>query len=296
MTYIQLSITSRSDQADAMADALHTLDALSVTITDAKDTPVFQLQPDETPLWPEVKITALFDEHVSPRDIIEQLKIELDTKEPINYRIEKVADQDWVRLTQEHFKPQCFNDQLWIRPRWFDEPLAGTVVTIDPGLAFGTGTHPTTHLCLDWIAKQHFAGKTVLDYGCGSGILSLAALAQGADHVTAIDHDSQALEATFNNAALNTEHLDIKQLIVQSGDAPLKTPFDVCIANILANPLIELANIIGSAVKPRGTLVLSGILEYEANNVASAYQAAFEVIEITEQEGWVRMILSKIGE
>lgn len=293
MSYIQLSITSTPEQADAIAEGLQELEALSVTMTDAKDTPVFQLEPGETPLWPEVKVVALFNDNISPRDVIAALKKHLGTDDPINYRIEKLADQDWVRLTQQHFKPQCYAGKLWICPQWYDEPDTGITVRIDPGLAFGTGTHPTTNLCLEWLAQNDVFGKTVIDYGCGSGILSLAALALGATRVVGVDHDEQAMIATGNNAALNTDTMDITKLAAYlPGDTPDDT-FDLCIANILCNPLLELEKTIASHVKPGGQLILSGILEHEIPKIVRAYEKDFELVSTDTKEQWACVAFEK---
>lgn len=293
MSYIQLSITSNPKQADAIAEGLEALNALSVTLTDAKDTPVFQVEPGETPLWPEVNVIALFEDNISPREVIAALKKHLDTRDPLNYRIEKIADQDWVRLTQQHFKPQCYAGKLWICPQWCDDPETGITVRIDPGLAFGTGTHPTTNLCLEWLAQHDVFDKTVIDYGCGSGILSLAALALGATRVVGVDHDEQAMIATQNNAALNTEIMDTTKLETYlPTDTPSET-FDLCIANILCNPLLDLKKTIASHIKPDGMLVLSGILEHEIPKIMKAYEKKFSLLSTQTLDQWACLVFKK---
>jgi ribosomal protein L11 methyltransferase len=293
MSYIEISINATPDEAEVFADGLQELDALSVSLVDAKDNAVFQLQPNETPLWEQVKVKALFDESISPRALINDLKVLLGRKDPINYRIEKVADEDWVRLTQQHFKPQCYADTLWISPSWHDEPLEGLVVRIDPGLAFGTGTHPTTSLCLDWLAHNPPVDKTVIDYGCGSGILSLAAVTLGASHVYATDHDEQALIATNNNAQLN-DHINAKNLSVCYPQDMPDIKADVIVANILANPLIELVPTLAKLIKPAGQLILSGILEHEIQSVSQAYKDNFTLVSADTNDQWARIVFEAI--
>jgi ribosomal protein L11 methyltransferase len=294
MSYIQITIHTAHEDAERIAEGLEFLGALSITMTDAQDTPVFQLDPGETPLWPELKITALFDDTVSPRDVIANLKKHLNITTPVNYRIEKLADQDWVRLTQQHFKPQHYANHLWICPQWYDEPLEGTVVRIDPGLAFGTGTHPTTQLCLEWLAQHAPINKTVLDYGCGSGILSLGALGLGAEQVDAVDHDEQALIATQNNAALNTSSMDVSRL---AGYFPNQLPhdkqYDVVVANILANPLITLKETLCGHLKNGGKLILSGILEQEITTIVQTYESTVELESADTLDQWARLVFIK---
>lgn len=286
MPYIEISIITSSDEAERIADGLHELNALSVTLEDAQDNALFQLQPEEMPLWSQVRIKALFDETISPRDVISQLKFHLNRQQPINYRIKKIADQDWVRLTQQHFKPQCYANLLWICPSWHQTPVDGKILRIDPGLAFGTGTHPTTHLCLDWLAHNPPHDQIVIDYGCGSGILALAAATLGASHVYATDHDEQALLATHNNTALN-QHIQAPQLTVCAPELLPDVKAHVIIANILANPLITLEPIFVQHLKPHGVLVLSGILEHEFSAIHAVYQKNFTLLDTQIKEQWL---------
>lgn len=291
MPYIQITIVSSPEEADLFAENLEALDAVAVTMEDAKDDAIYQLAPEETPLWDFVNVKALFETTVSPRTIINTIKTKLNRTEPINYRIEKIADQDWVRLTQQHFKPQCYAEKLWICPNWYEEPLAGKVVRIDPGLAFGTGTHPTTSLCLEWLAHNPPLNKTVIDFGCGSGILALAAAKLGAEQVIAIDHDQQALIATKNNMALNP---DIQHKISISNDKTLPSiKADVIVANILANPLIELEPTITRLMQAHGSLVLSGILEHEIQFVAQAYAEHFTLQDAKTLDQWALLTFTR---
>lgn len=287
MAYLQIIIQTTRDEAEHMSDALEEMEALAITLEDAEDNPLFQLQPQEMPLWETVNVKALFPETTSLDSIIMQLTDHLNPETPMTYQSALIEDQDWVRLTQQHFQPQCYANQLWICPSWHTEPLSGQVVSIDPGLAFGTGTHPTTSLCLNWLAHNPPTHKTVIDYGCGSGILALAALALGATHVYAVDHDEQALVATSNNAQLNSDITDSLTVCYPEELPEIKT--DVIIANILSGPLISLEPTLRKLIKPAGTLILSGLLEQEVPIILEAYQQHFDIIEVTTQEQWVRI-------
>lgn len=291
MPFIQITIVTTPEEADLFAENLEALDAIAVTLEDAKDDAIYQLAPEETPLWNSINVKALFETTISPREIISTLKSRLNRKEPINYRIEKIADQDWVRLTQQHFKPQNYPGNFWICPSWYEQELSGKVVYIDPGLAFGTGTHPTTHLCLEWLAQNPPKNKTVIDFGCGSGILALAAAKLGAKEVFAIDHDLQALIATKNNMALNE---DIENKIHISDDKTLpNTKADLIIANILANPLIELEPTITRLIQANGILALSGILEHEIQFITQAYAEHFTLQDARTLDQWALLIFTR---
>ncbi|MCH9744354.1 MAG: 50S ribosomal protein L11 methyltransferase [Gammaproteobacteria bacterium] len=291
MAYLKISIKTTSAFADTLADALMAVDALSVSLEDAGEQEIFQVEPDDNPLWHEVSVQALFNTEVSPRDVIAQIKQDLALEQPLNYKIEKIADEDWVRLTQKNFKPQCYANKLWVCPSWYEQnQFDGIVVRIDPGLAFGTGTHPTTRLCLKWLTQYDLKDKTIIDYGCGSGILALSALALGAKKVIGVDHDAQALEATLNNAALNdfvTEH----NLVVYHSNDFIDINADIVLANILANPLIELEETLKNCCKPGGTLLLSGLLETEQEKVLKAYANDFTLGSVDLDQGWIAIQL-----
>lgn len=294
MPYLQITIQTTQAEADRMADTLMTLDALSVSLLDASDEPLFQMTPEENPLWTQVNIRALFPDATSPRSVITTLKTALGYTDPIIYKIEKLGDQDWVRLTQQHFQPQCHADRFWVYPSWHDcEDNQAPHIRIDPGLAFGTGTHETTALCLAWLATHDITDQTVIDYGCGSGILSIAALTLGAKQVYATDHDAQAIEATQNNAALNPA-CNTHNLIVSQPPPNTTIKADVIIANILANPLITLAATLTQHSHPETQLVLSGILNHEITAVTQAYADQWQVVDIADNKEWARVTLTRL--
>lgn len=286
MTWSQLIINTSAEHADALSEQLMELGALSVTLIDTEDEPLFQCELNETPLWQHTSIKALFSE----TDDLEIIKRNLKQTTEAVIQVERVEDEDWVRKTQAHFPPQCFADHFWVLPSWHTETSKQCYIKIDPGLAFGTGTHPTTTLCLTWLAENPPTHLTVIDYGCGSGILSLAALALGAKTAWSVDHDPQAIRATQNNAALNPS-IQAEQLQVVSPEDMPEITADIIIANILANPLIELAPTLIKHATPKTTLILSGLLETEIERVTDAYAEHFTVTDMKKREGWAALIL-----
>ena len=292
MHYINLHIKSDAKHADLIADQLSKLGALSVSMQDDAKQDIFELHPGDNFLWDRVLVTGLFSNETVTTNLIGAICAELNLPS-LEYKIENIEDQDWVRLTQQHFKSQCYADKLWISPSWEDDTKkSGIIVKIDPGLAFGTGTHATTTLCLQWLATHPPKNKNVIDYGCGSGILSLAALALGANNVVAIDHDPQALIATKNNANLNA-FAKTEKLHIFSPETSQAHAADIVIANILANPLIQLESTFTSLVKPHGNLILSGILTKEHQNVLDAYQHAFTLLKMQTKEEWCLLALQR---
>jgi ribosomal protein L11 methyltransferase len=286
----KLIILCNNIDAERISDALFDLDSLSVTFEDAEDEPIFQILPNETPLWKNTQVSALYPEEINSEDIIEALKKALNLSE-LHFRWETLPDEDWVRKTQAEFPPQLYGTKLCVQPTWSKNPdFPGAILRIDPGLAFGTGTHPTTALCLAWLTENEIKNKIVVDYGCGSGILALAALALGAKKVYATDHDPQALQAIQNNAELNT-FVNNSNLSICSPERFPNIKADIVLANILANPLIALSKTLESLVKPQGYLTLSGILKLEVDSVFLAYQEHFKKLEVAEKENWCRISL-----
>ncbi|MGK0674367.1 MAG: 50S ribosomal protein L11 methyltransferase [Halothiobacillaceae bacterium] len=285
MPWHQLSLTIPRDQAEALEDTLLELGAVSVTLQDAADVPVLEPLPGETPLWPEVNVVGLFEEWTDTTQVDQALS----ACGILNGSWGYVEDQDWERVWMDQFQPLRFGQRLWVVPNWIGPPDAQAVnILLDPGLAFGTGTHPTTALCLEWLDGAKLQDKSVLDYGCGSGILAIAALKLGATSAWGIDIDPQALTATRDNAARN----GIESWRLHTGlpgALPQDARFDVLLANILMGPLIELAPTLTRHAKPGGALVLSGLLAEQAEGVMTAYAAAFDFDPPVFKDGWARL-------
>ncbi|MDX1633342.1 MAG: 50S ribosomal protein L11 methyltransferase [Marinobacter sp.] len=291
MPWIQLRIPADSDTADQLEDLLMALGADAVSMEDAADEPLFEPDPGTTPLWQATRVTGLFD---AGRDI-EQLCSEIrdawhqQTQQSLaEIDIELVEDKDWARAWMEDFKPLKFGERLWIVPSWHEPPDPDAAnLSLDPGLAFGTGTHATTAMCLEWLDEHPIAGRQVIDYGCGSGILGLAALLLDARHVIGVDTDPQALEASRDNARRNGVPDDRLDLYLPGEEPELQA--DVMLANILAQPLIMLAPKLAAKVLPRGDLVLSGILAHQAREVMAAYEPWFVMDEPEQRDEWIRL-------
>jgi len=278
------------DGIEELSEALEETGALSITLTDKNDDPVLEPEPGTTPLWPDVIINALYDDEQLAQLALQQFQ---QSHPQFNYSMNTVADQDWERAWMEDFKPQRFGHRLWICPSWCEPPDPEAVnLILDPGLAFGTGTHPTTSLCLNWLDQADLHDKTVIDYGCGSGILALAAIKLGATHVQAIDIDPQALQATKNNAERNA----IKDEYLTIGlPAILTTPVNTVIANILLAPLMRLANDFHTLLGDKGTLVVSGILTEQAPELIAIYRLLFDHLEQHNADGWSLLVFEKKG-
>lgn len=289
----QISTTTNQTLANQLADYLSELGALAVTLTDAKDEPLFQLEPEDSPLWSTTTVTGLFDETLATTTILNHISTQTDFAH-LDFSVKAVEDKNWVAETQRYFHAQEF-DQLWVCPIWekttftSQHPDAKTTLFIEPGLAFGTGTHPTTQLCLTWLAQTNLASKTLIDYGCGSGILALGALALNAKQVIATDHDPLALQATVNNLAYNP--FNSNDLSVHTTDDMPNTTVDIVIANILANPLIELAPTLTKFLDKNSLLVLSGLLIDDIERVATAYSPCCKHIETQTKDGWALIVL-----
>lgn len=263
--------------------------ALSVTLSDAGDDPVLEPGVGETPLWSRTVLTALFDADADLSLLATRLADAFDLPAPPKHSIEQLDDRAWEREWLKDFSPMRFGRRLVVCPGDMDPPDGDNiVVTLDPGLAFGTGTHPTTAMCLEWLDAEPLTGKTILDVGCGSGILAIAGLKLGARSATGTDIDPQALTATADNARRNKVTVELAPT-----DAVPPGPYDVVVANILAGPLAELANHISEYVKTGGRLALSGILQEQAVSVRKAYERwiSFDEPECRVQDGqtWIRL-------
>ncbi|ENJ8202628.1 50S ribosomal protein L11 methyltransferase [Vibrio cholerae] len=295
MPWIQIKLNATNDNAEAIGDMLmEETGAVSVTFLDAKDTPVFEPLPGETRLWGDTDVVALYEADMDTSLILQQIKASNMLAESFAHKVEQVEDKDWEREWMDNFHPMQFGRRLWICPSWREVPDPQAVnVMLDPGLAFGTGTHPTTALCLEWLDNLDLTGKTVIDFGCGSGILAIAAIKLGAAKVIGIDIDPQALLASKDNAARNGVEDQIEVYLPK--DQPEGLVADVVVANILAGPLRELSPIIKGLLKPGGQLAMSGILDTQAESVAEFYRDDLELDPIAEKSEWCRISGRKLG-
>jgi ribosomal protein L11 methyltransferase len=324
MGWLEVKIRSERDGAEALEALLEDAGAVSVTLIDAEDEPLFEPGVGETPLWNHVVITGLFGQGTDADTLLLQLAAAWAPRSLPDLRFTDLPEQDWVRAWLDDFTPMRFGERLWVCPSWWladddsgiewtppadaavaweerhadllrDVRKPGTaILRLDPGLAFGTGTHPTTSLCLQWLDTQQLDGLALIDYGCGSGILGLAALLLGAQTVHGIDNDPQALTATAENCRKNRldparfpSYLpDAWTRALASGDV---AQADGMMANILAGTLIQLADSLSSQVKPGGWILLSGILREQADAVVAAYTPCFDGFDIAAEGDWVRI-------
>lgn len=284
MAWIQLTLITKEDYARPLGDILMANGAQAVTYRDAKDAPIFEPPPGEIQLWALTQVTGLYPAETNMTPILNNLKKVSFLPKPLQYKTDQLEDKDWEREWMDNFKPIDFGHDLWIVPSWHEAPNpSATNILLDPGMAFGTGTHPTTSMCLQWIAEHDLSGKHVVDFGCGSGILGIAALKRGAVHCLGTDIDQQALIATRDNAVLNGVSEQFNVYLPEQ--APV-TQVDVVVANILAGPLQELAPAILSYLKPGGYLAMSGILARQAEAVMAAYADAIEFQPVRQQDEW----------
>ncbi|MEO8779885.1 MAG: 50S ribosomal protein L11 methyltransferase [Rhodanobacter sp.] len=293
MPFLELSLIVSTEQQPGVEEALDDLGALSITLRDAQaETPdeqaIFEPGVGELPLWPTIVLEALFDEHADRRGLAGALGELLPWLEPEQLSFREVADQDWERVWMDRFKPMAFGRRLWIYPWNIEPPEDDELVTVrlDPGLAFGSGTHPTTALCLEWLDSLELAGKTLTDYGCGSGILAIAALKLGAASAIGVDNDPQALIASADNATRNgvAERLSLYLPDQHPGRAS-----DVFVANILARPLAALASTFAAAAKPGAPFAISGILAGQQDGLLQRYDEWFDDLRVDTREDWVRI-------
>jgi len=286
MPWLQIKINSNEQNAEYFSDQLLKHGAAAITMQDAADQEIFEPAIGTTPLWASTQITGLFDATIDVDLIINSLQaiVSADKNIEAHFRVEQLEDKDWVRAWMDDFVPIQFADKLWLCPSWTSPPdNNATNIMLDPGLAFGTGTHPTTAMCMKWLGANEIPHR-VIDYGCGSGILAITAACLGADTVSAIDNDPQALLATEQNALKNNIASIIRTFY------PKQVPtikVDLLIANILAQPLIELAPKLIDLLNQNGQLLLSGILENQANILIEAYKPYLQLKIVDQQQEWV---------
>lgn len=297
MSWLQIKIPVSPDYADAFEDLLLDAGCAAVTFQDAADTPIFEPDLGTTPLWQSTVVTGLFSAEHDLDNTLAQIRTQLPCLLPMHQPVpivsaEILEDKDWERAWMDMYHPMQFGQRLWVCPSWREVPDPTAVnLLLDPGLAFGTGTHPTTALCLEWLDGVPLHGLTVIDYGCGSGILGIATLLLGATHVTAVDIDPQALIATRDN--LQRNQLEETRISTYLPENVPSCQADVLIANILAGPLIQLETTFSTLIKSGGKLLLSGLLETQAIDIREAYQAHFDIEEVTSKDNWIRIIATR---
>lgn len=285
MAFLQISLELDAADAQASEDALMALGAHSITFQDPGGDPVLEPGPGENPLWGRVVVLALFDADADPHAIRDALCQYLDAGTATAWRHEILEDRDWERAWMDGFVPMRFGRRLWVCPSTHDlDEQDAVVLHLDPGLAFGTGTHPTTALCLRWLDAADLCGTRVVDYGCGSGILAVAALLLGASCCDGVDNDPQALVASRDNATRNRVASRLSLSLPR--DFKPDAGADVLVANILSGILVDLAPRLTGLVRPRGRLALSGILDSQVDDVVAAYRNAFELDAPVLEDGW----------
>ncbi|HVV68019.1 MAG TPA: 50S ribosomal protein L11 methyltransferase [Gammaproteobacteria bacterium] len=297
MPWQKLTLYLPSHLIEPVDDLLNETGALSVTLESAQEEELFEPPLGTTPLWQQTCIKSLFTPDVDISQVLIQVSQAIAPYQLAHHSLETLPDQDWQKVCTDSFQAICFADKLWVYPSWSEPPATDKPsMILDPGLAFGTGSHPTTALCLKWLAQHIQPGQQVIDYGCGSGILAIAALKLGASQVWAVDNDPQAIEATLENAHRNGINLTQLHTLLATTTPPTiaKGCADVLIANILANPLISLAAFLENKVKSGGHIVLSGILSNQAEAVKQAYAPWFKFSPPEIEEDWVRLCAVKI--
>jgi ribosomal protein L11 methyltransferase len=296
MAWLQFILETNQKKAETYSEYFIEAGAVAVTLQDAQDHAIFEPQVGTTPLWNHTRVIGLFDANINIESVKERLKKHLPDKIFQTLQIMPLEDQNWTTAWMDRFHPMQFGKRLWIYPSWSEPPIDSniTIVQLDPGMAFGTGTHATTALCLEWLDQHLLEKSTVIDYGCGSGILGIAALKLGAAKVYAIDNDPQALLSTQDNAQKNgfsekniMTFLPDEFKILQKAQSFQKV--DLLVANILAYPLLELASTFAEFVKRGGQIVLSGILEKQQDVIVEGYSTWFTKIEILSREEWIRV-------
>ena len=287
MPWLQLTFETTPDDAEQFSDLLSEAGANAVTFLDSADQPLYEPPVGETPLWSRTRIIGLFDASANMPAVLEHISQAIAPKQLPDHRISPLEDKDWEREWMDNFKPMPFGERLWIVPSWTEAPHPDAInILLDPGLAFGTGTHPTTDLCLQWLDKHGAEHDEVIDYGCGSGILAVAAAKLGATHVWAVDNDPQALIATRDNAEKNDVSENISA-VLPDAFPKVKTP--LLLANILAQPLMDFAERFSTHVIPGGHIVLSGILAEQAEQVTACYTPWFTMETPIYKDEWVRL-------
>ncbi len=285
--WIQLSLVSDADNLERVEEAFTEAGALAVTLISADTEPLIKPSADAALPWSKVRVVGLFDAQTDIESVQDRLRLNLGCDPLPDCHIESLGDQDWPRKWMDYFRPMRFGRRLWVCPTSSDPPDPSAInIFLDPGQAFGTGTHPTTALCLEWIDGANLQGLDVIDYGCGSGILAIAAAKSGARHVWAVDNDPQALLTAQENASRNGVS---SRVFVIPPEAIQGIKADVILANILANPLRVLVSHFAGLLRQEGIVVLSGFLKDQVDGVVRVYAPWFDIISCVSRDQWVRL-------
>ncbi len=293
--WLQIIVNGDTNNSNVITEHLEAIGALAVTLQDGAEEALYETVPHSESQWQNTKVVGLFAGDQDPGALAKQFSQQCLEPTPV-FTIEYLQDEAWQRRCLEHVKPMRFGKRLWVIPSWGEHtaPQNARIVSLDPGLAFGTGTHATTSLCLEWIDSCDFVNKTVIDYGCGSGILAVAAIKCGASHVHAIDHDDQAITATAANAEKNQCRPQVSTYLPDQFNSQTNSaPVDIVFANILAQPLINLAKTLADLCKQDAKLILSGLLLEHHDSIRSAYSPWFQLAPPREKEGWLLIECTK---
>ncbi|HBE93379.1 MAG TPA: 50S ribosomal protein L11 methyltransferase [Gammaproteobacteria bacterium] len=294
MPWLKITFAARKVELDELSSRLESAGAQSITIEDAEDRPLFDYVDGHLPVWDNSIISGLFDAVSGREAVLSALQSRFGTQELPEHQIEEIPDTDWERSWLDRYQPQQYGDRLWVCPTWHDAvDESATTLFLDPGLAFGSGTHETTSMCLKWLAEHPPVGQHVIDYGCGSGILAIASLKLGADSAIGIDIDPQALQASRANAEHNETSQALQLYLPADLSKPLKA--DLIFANILANTLLDLKDSLLAMRSEQGTLVLSGILKEQADRIRTAFSPG-NTIALVQDGDWVMMTVEKTAE
>ncbi len=288
MSWLQLKIDTTKADALQFEELLEEIGAAAVLMEDSADQPLLEPPPGAQPLWDATRVVGVFTVDSEMDAIVDYLQARLGKPLPA-HRVEVLEDKDWVRAWMDHYHPMCFGERLWVVPSWTPPPQPDAInLLLDPGLAFGTGTHPTTALCMEWLDSLDLKGKTIIDYGCGSGILAVAALLLGAKEAYCVDNDPQALTATRNNASHNG--VDDRIHTFMPEDMPEDISADIIVANILAGPLAMLAPRLAAHSKPGSLIALSGIIRPQVDELREVYGEWFDMNGLAiKEEDWCRL-------